>query len=185
MKIYKVYILKNRTDETIVYVGLTKQTLYKRFIQHVSKRKFLPKDYKIELVKDELTIEQAVILEELLIEQYNTRISGWNISPKSINGYSNAHSEEQKAKWSKERKGRKLSPEHRAKLNRSGLKNSEYHNKQISEINSKKIICLNTGKIYNSLTLAAKDLDLKVTKISAVCRGKRPHTKGYKFKFCL
>lgn len=183
MKIYKVYLLKARHSKEIVYVGLTKQTLYKRFIQHVSHRKFLPKDYFIELVKDELTIDQAVTLEELLIEQYKTRITGWNKSPKSINGYSNTHSEEQKAKWSIERKGRKLTDEHRAKLNRKGKQNSETHNKSIGEANSKPIICLTNGKVYPSAQKAAKDLKLNYSKISAVCRGKRPHTHGYIFKF--
>lgn len=183
MKNYKVYLLKNRQTDDIVYVGLTKQTLYKRFIQHVSKRKFSPKDFKIELVEDSLTLDQAIALEELLIEQYQTRITGWNKSPKSINGYSNAHSEEQKAKWSAERKGRKLTPEHRAKLNRSGRTNSPEHNQMIGETNGKRVICLNDGKVYNSASDAARKLNLHNSKVSAVCRGERPHTQGYIFKF--
>lgn len=183
MKNYKVYIIKRRHTEEIVYVGLTKQTLYKRFIQHVSKRKIDPKDFFIELVKDELTQDQAVTLEELLIIQYQTRATGWNVSPRSINGYSNAHSDEQKAKWSKERKGRKLSPEHRAKLNRTGRKNSEYHNRQIGDSNSKQVICLTNGKTYSSASNAARELNLHNSKVTAVCRGERPHTQGYIFKF--
>lgn len=183
MKNYKVYLLKARHSLNIVYVGLTSQTLYKRFIQHVSKRKFSPQEYFIEMVEENLTLDQAVVLEELLIEQYQTRYNGWNKSPKSINGYSNAHSEEQKAIWSKERKGRKLTPEHRAKLNRTGKKNSEYHNRMISEKASKPVICLNNGKSYPSAQKAAKELNVCYKKISLVCKGLRPHTKGYIFKF--
>jgi hypothetical protein len=135
------------------------------------------------MVEEDLTLQQAIVLEELLIEQYQTRVTGWNISPKSINGYSNAHSEEQKAKWRIERKGTRPTSEHLKKLNRTGLKNSPSHNEKIGAANSRPIICLNNGKVYPSARKAAKELDLSYSKICLVCQGKRPHTKGYIFKF--
>jgi hypothetical protein len=181
MKIYKVYLIKNRQTDLIVYVGLTKQTLYKRFIQHVAKRKWRNNEYKIELVQDFLTIQEAVTLEELLITQYQTRINGFNISPKSINGYSNVHSEEQKLKWSLERKGKPA----KFRPSRKGLKNKPEHNKALYDATTKPVICMNNGRVYESARKAAKELGVCYKKVSLVCKGIRPHTKGYIFKFYL
>ena len=182
MKNYKVYLIKDLEDK-IVYVGLTGGTLSKRFSQHVSKRKLNRKHYKIVLVQENLNLEQAVILEELLIVQYDTRKNGFNISPKSINGYSNTHSDEMKAKWSEDRKGKKVSEEHAAKnrIARLGHKNSPEHQAKI--IKPKPVMCLETGKVYKSAREAAKDLNLQYSKISLVCTGQRSHTGGYHFKF--
>jgi hypothetical protein len=183
LKNYKVYLIKNKESEKIVYVGLTSQALSMRFSQHVSSKKLNKNHYKIELVQDYLTLDEAVILEELLIIQYNTRIDGFNISPKSINSYSNEHSEEQKLKWSEERKGKKVSEEHAAKnrIARLGHKNSKEHQDKI--IRPKPVMCLETGKVYKSAREAAKALNLCYSKISLVCTGKRKSTGGLHFKF--
>jgi hypothetical protein len=179
---YKVYLIKDLEDN-VVYVGLTGGTLANRFSQHVSKRKLNRNHYKIVLAQDYLTLEQAVVLEELLIVQYDTRKVGFNVSPKSINGYSNAHSDEMKAKWSEDRKGKKVSEEHAAKnrIARLGQKNSPEHQAKI--IKPKPVMCLETGKVYKSAREAAKDLNLQYSKISLVCTGQRSHTGGYHFKF--
>lgn len=47
----------------------------------------------------------------------------------------------------------------------------------------KKVICINNGIVYDSMTEACNDLDLNIGKVSAVCNGKRRHTKGYQFAF--
>lgn len=185
LKKFKVYVIKNNTTDSVVYAGITRSSLKTRFYAHKSRRGFSYKDYRIELISDNLSTEQAITLEEMLIKQYRLREVGWNKSPKSINGYSNYHSEEQKAKWQKERKGVKVSSEH-AEKNRTarlGKTNSKAHNLAISKKVSKAIICLNNGKTYKSAREAAKDLDLSYSKISNICNGKRTHTKGYKFKF--
>lgn len=176
---YQVYVLKRRSDDAIVYVGLTRQTLYKRFGQHVFRKKIDPKEYLIQSVQEDLSIDQAVTLEEMLINQYDTRKNGLNVSPGSINGYSNYHSKEQREKWSQDRKGIPI----KGRITRTGLKNSERQNKLISEANSKKVICLNNGVVYESMRQACKKLKLQESKVSLVCNGKRPHTMGFKFKF--
>lgn len=182
MKNYKVYLIKDKTN-TIKYVGLTSQPLSRRFSQHVSKRNLDKKEYKIELVSEYLTLDQAVILEEMLIKQHNTREVGFNVSPRSINGYSNLHSDEQKQKWSEERRNKKVSEEHAAKnrIARLGQKNSPEHQAKI--IRPKAVMCLETGKVYKSAREAAKDLNLQYSKISLVCNGKRSSTGGLHFKF--
>jgi hypothetical protein len=180
MKTYKVYLIRRKLDDVIMYVGLTSQPLFKRFNQHVDRKKFIKKDFYITPVIEDITLQQAVELEERLIEQYKTRVDGWNVSPKSINGYSNLHSEEQKKKWSLERKGKR--PEC-PQYYRTGEKNTPEQNRKIGEANSRPIVCITTGKEYKSLRSAAKELGLQESKISNVCRGHRPHTKGYKFQY--
>lgn len=180
MKTYTVYLIKRKIDDFTVYVGLTSQSLYKRFNQHRDRKKFVKKDFYITPVQENLTLEESVVLEEMLIIQYKTRFCGWNVSPKSINGYSNLHSEEQKRKWSIERKG---VPVKNNGYTRKGEKNTPEQNRKISEANSKSIICLNTGTTYKSIRQACASLGLQESKVSSVCSGKRPHTKGYKFKF--
>lgn len=48
--------------------------------------------------------------------------------------------------------------------------------------NSKSVMCIETGIIYDTLSDAAKETGCNITKISAVCHGNRNHTKGLHFK---
>jgi len=49
--------------------------------------------------------------------------------------------------------------------------------------NSKEVICLNTGEIYESLRMAANKLGLSTPSIGDVCRGYASSTRGLKFKY--
>jgi hypothetical protein len=84
------------------------------------------------------------------------------------------------------------------KHHRFGIKLSEEHKRKMSEALKgkynagcrkpkptlrKPIICLNTGKHYESLTSAANELNLRIVKLSDVLNGRRKHTKGYKFQY--
>lgn len=60
-----------------------------------------------------------------------------------------------------------------------GIKGSENHS-------SKRIIDLTTGVIYDSVTLAAKELNLEssaITKIAACARGKKPSAYQRVFRY--
>lgn len=137
------------------------------------------------MVADELSIEQAAELEKMLIKQYDTINNGWNTSPGSINGFSNYHSEEQKRKWSLERKNKPVSPDHAAKnrVARLGKTNGENWKKAQFESHAKPVMCLETGTVYQSARHAAKELNLHYSKISLVCNGKRKTTGGLHFVF--
>lgn len=183
MKNYKVYLIRNKNRD-IVYCGLTGGDLRHRLYGHRN-RFGLDTTYTIELVVDYLTLGEAAILERKLIELYQLTTKGLNSSPGSINGSSNNHSEEQKQKWSLERKGKPVSPEHAAKnrVARVGQKNGEAWRKAQFESHAKPVICLETGVIYPSARHAARDLGLQYSKISLVCNGRRTATGGYHFEF--
>lgn len=49
--------------------------------------------------------------------------------------------------------------------------------------NAKRVICVETQKVYDTLNEAAIDNGCNPSKVSAVCHGKRTHTKNLHFKF--
>lgn len=74
--------------------------------------------------------------------------------------------------------------ETRVKLSKSVKKlwsDEEYYQKQL-ENNMRKVICINTGKIYNSIKEAAEDLNVSHAAIYYACVGKRDSVGGYKGK---
>lgn len=177
MKNYKVYLIKDKTNK-IVYCGLTGQTLEARFKEHVYLKKLNKNIYKIELVQEYLTKEEAALLERMLIKQYNLLEEGLNRSPGTLDGQSVEHSEKTKRYLSLINKGKVVSPEHAAKnrVARLGKKNSGSHNKVLLESIKKPVMCVETGKIYPSAKQAAKELNLCSAKISSVCCGTRKTT---------
>ena len=57
------------------------------------------------------------------------------------------------------------------------------HPERYKEFLRKRVKCIETGKIYDSLTECARDFNNSVTHISACCRGKQYSTRGYHFEF--
>lgn len=178
-KEYKVYVLVDIQNEKIVYAGLTRTSLQRRFLAHKARLKDKPK-FRIELILDYLSIEEAVELEKMLIKQYDLLNNGYNKSPGSINGSSNYHSEDQKKKWSEERKGKRVSPEHAAKNKVARLGHKNPPDRSYFQ---KSVMCLNDGKVFKSARAAAKFYNVSYSKISSVCNGKRLATKGLRFVF--
>ena len=88
-------------------------------------------------------------------------------------------SEETKQKISESHKGKKLSEETKQKMSEShkGIKLSEEHKKKLSEANkgklSKKVICVTTCKIFNSLKDAGNYYNVAKSHISNCCKEKR------------
>jgi hypothetical protein len=52
-----------------------------------------------------------------------------------------------------------------------------------NQFRSRKIVCLNTGKVYNSIKEAWTELKLDDRSIFRVLKGEWKHTKGYRFKY--
>jgi hypothetical protein len=82
--------------------------------------------------------------------------------------------EEQKRKQSIIMKGRKISEEHKEKI-----KFSPESIQKAKEINSKKIICIETGEIFDSIISAANFTNVSTSAISNMLRGKTKKAGGY------
>ena len=80
------------------------------------------------------------------------------------------HSEEQKQKWSEQRKGRKLSEEWRKHLSEG-------------RVNKRKIINLDTKEIFNSVADAGRKYNINSTNICRALRGKIKTCRGCKWMY--
>lgn len=80
------------------------------------------------------------------------------------------HSKEQRERWSEQRKGLRHFSEKQIK----NLRDSHF---------TKKVLCVETGVVYNAIEEAALAVSGKATHITRVCRGKRKTTCGYHWKY--
>jgi len=194
MKKYKVYCIRDK-NKTIVYVGQTRTSLSNRMKVHRHQKK-LDKTYTIELISDFDRPEPMFKLEAMLIKQYNLVNKGLNNSygyidcpdkldfDGEINAfYGHKHTKKTKEKSRLRALGNKYAL---GSKSRKGQKNTPEHQRKIVEANQKKVICVDTGEVFDSAHHAAKKLGLSNSqrqKISMVCHGKRKTTGGYKFIF--
>ena len=143
-------------------------------------------------IKNNLTEEEAFELERERIEYYVFTL-GYGID---IEGYENREnnefltnmtfggegvsgikrSEETKRKMSKAKKGIKYSEEAKRKMSEAKRKMSEETKRKIGEVTkrklSKKVICIITGEIFNSLREASNYYNVAKGSISHCCKGK-------------
>ena len=70
-----------------------------------------------------------------------------------------------------------------AHADRKGKNNTMYGKTYESSPLSKRVECVETGKIYNCMKTAAEDTGCFATAITAVCKGKRKTTGGYHWRY--
>lgn len=129
------------------------------------------------IIDEKLPKDIACAMEKALIRKYDTqnKEKGYNITD---GGEYYHHSPESKALMSKNRKGKglqKFSEEHKRKLRENHGGGAE----------SKKVVCVETGAIYESINDAAKAIGKNKKMISNCCRNV-PHYNtagGYHWQF--
>ena len=219
---YTVYEHKNKINNKR-YIGLTgRKKPEERWGKNGSKYKSTPHffsaiekygwdNFEHNILRDNLTKDEACKLEKELIKEYNTqdREFGYNIleggsapsipeevrkkMSESMKGNKNGcHpcSEETKKKISEAEKGIKFSEERKRHISEAlmGRKNGpcpEKTRKLISERypNKRSVYCKETDQVYKSVHECARTLGLDATNVSATCRGKHKHAKGYHLKY--
>lgn len=99
-------------------------------------------------------------------------------------GKSHPWSEHQRQVMTDINKGKKLSIEIREKLSQShkGKKQTEQTIEKIRKSHCKKVICLETGEIYNSFIEAGKSINRSAATISSCIRGKVKTAGGLHWK---
>ncbi len=125
-------------------------------------------------------------------QEHSLRMKVYNkqhVGKSHARGYK--HTKEAKKRISKAHIGKVFKKETREKLSKAhtGKKLTKDHKKKISLANKgkfkegKKVVCIDTGIIYNSTAEASRLLDINQSNISSVCRGIRKHVGNMKFKY--
>lgn len=171
MNNYVVYMHINRANGKR-YVGITCRNPVKRwqngrgyfrnkhFSDAIEKYGWDSFDHLI--IRSELTKEQACELERQLIAEYQTqdKEKGYNITD---GGENFTHSEISKQLMSQRRKGKGqhvFSEEHKRRIKEHHAGGNE----------KKKVRCLDTGKVYDSINDASRDTGINKKGISGCCR---------------
>lgn len=181
------------------YIGITKQLPEKRWDNGKGYKnnkyminaiqKYGWENIKHEILFDNLSKKEAENKEIELINKYksNQREFGYNIAN---GGYVNCVSEETKKKLSIINKGKKVSQETKEKMSKNNAriwldkkiddktrkKMSESHigkkgnNKGKALKTRKKVMCIETNIIYDSITIAGNETKINSAHISDVCR---------------
>lgn len=206
-KKYCVYKHTNKINGKI-YIGQTKQNPETRWQSGYGYRecsrfynaikKYGWENFEHEILKSDLTLEEANYFEKYYIKFYNSLSpNGYNLTE----GGENYHvSEESRKKRSSSAKGRKLSEDTKKKLSflasqRTGDRN-HFTNKKHTSLTKEKIknktferkinrpvICINFNFIFPSIEECARALELYPENIGNCCRGKVKKCGGLFFEY--
>lgn len=191
-KSYKVYVHLFPNGKR--YVGLTRTKTWERWcgghgykvqpLMWNAIQKYGWNNIEHFIVKDNITKEEAEALEIELIKKYKTtdRYYGYNISN---GGFSNGkHSDETRKKMSVVRSGagnpqygKPLTEEHKAKI-RETRKKLNYQ-----PVNKQKILCVETGIIYESTAQATRETGISNSLIRRVCYGEKKSAGGFHWQY--
>ena len=153
-----------------------------------------------------LTKEQACLKEQELIKKYNTMNEnyGYNLCEGGNLTIGYHHTENSKLKMSKSKKGmykgknnpmygksgilapaygKHLTEEHKRKISEAKKGKANYHTITLYKSVDQYDIYGNYIKTWESIASVEKELNIKGTHISRVCRGKGKTTGGYVFKY--
>lgn len=207
---YCVY--KHTCPNGKVYIGITCQKPKQRwrhgkgyknnvlFYHAINKYKW--ENIKHEILHENLTKEEAEKEETKLIKYFksNNDNYGYNILDHGNNSIGYHHTKEARRKMSenhgkyyKENNsfyGKHHSEETKQHLRDKWREDEEKYKKRIEHLQSvrydfpkRKVKCITTNEIFESISEACKKYDLKVTHVCAICRGKRKSTKGLIFEY--
>lgn len=155
---------------------------------------------------EHLTKEEACLKEQELIKQYNTMNVnyGYNLCEGGNLTLGYRHTKKSKEKMSLIKKGmykgkdnpmygksgilapmygKHLTEEHKRKISEAKKGKANYHTKTLYKKIDQYDLSGNYIKTWESISSIEKELNIKGTHISRVCRGKRKTTGGYVFKY--
>lgn len=216
-KEYCIYVHINKITKKM-YIGQTKNynrrcfpANYKGCIKfYYAIEKYGWENFDHIILIDNLTIEEANLLEEELIKKYNTIEEGYNLKSGGLN---NIYSEESKQKMSEAKKKPIICVE-TGQIYESELEIQKIFGYAVANISAccrhilhsaygyqwefyepgkkyskrtdkrkKAVFCIELNQTFNSAAEAARELNLQRPNISRCCEGKLNTTGGYHWKF--
>ena len=193
---YTVYMHKNKTNGKI-YIGITKQKPkyrwndgngYKKQVFYNAIEKYGWSNFEHIILLNNLNKEEAELKEIELIKKYKSHCNkyGYNILDDI-----NKHKTERNL--SKKRKKRETTRITREKLRKANLGKhlSKETKEKLSRLrknvcnlkNRKKIICIETGIIYDGIITAFQKTNIKVANIQSACSGRSKTAGGYHWRY--
>lgn len=186
------------------YIGQTVQTLQRRWYKHLHNnrcpamrdaiKKYGEENFTIEVIDTAETIDELNEKEIYWISFFNSLVpNGYNLQSGGKNcrcaestkqklsilnsgannpNYGKPRNKEAVRKTSEALKGVPLNEEHKKRL-------SESHIGMVNECLLKRVKCIETGQIFNSIKEAKAFCGSKNIHIGDVCNGKRPTAGGY------
>ena len=188
---YSVYV--HTTPSGKMYVGITKQKPeyrwgrnginYKGQMFYNAIEKYGWDNIEHEIIAEHLTEDEAKNFEITLIDKLHTADNryGYNVTlgGESGNGYKWSEegkkkiSENSKKMWAREGFKESRCGENASAYGRTGEKHPMYGKRGADNPNSKKVICITTGEIYDSAKIASKVIGVSPSSLCTVCRGEK------------
>lgn len=190
---YVVYVHQNKTDGKR-YIGITNNPgrrwcnkgKYYQGCPHFFNaiQRYGWDSFTHEIIESGLTLDEANEREQFYIAKYRTTDKrygynatiGGNRAPTMLG---KNHSEETKRKIGESQRGRKHSED-------QNRRHSEcMTGKMVGSKNrtSRAVRCINTGEVFESQRIAAREKGVQQAKICLCCQGKRSHTHGLKWEY--
>ena len=160
-------------------------------------------NFKHEIIFDNLTENEAKLLEQLYITLYSTNVkeNGYNMTLGGEGSLGYKHTKEAKDKMRKAHKGKVLSEEHKKHIgessktkwqnidfrdkvlnSRKGYKHAESTKRAIGKSNSKKVRCIETGEIFDSIKDAAIKYNRNYTNLGRAIKNNKKFA-GYHWEY--
>ncbi|QDB70506.1 putative homing endonuclease [Enterococcus phage Entf1] len=197
-----IYLITNNINGK-QYVGQTTRTIEKRFSEHCRKTNYAIGKAIAKYGKENFTVEELhhtddfEKLQELEITEIESRNTftpnGYNVVEGGCGTVGYKHTEETRAKMSKNKKaryngesnpfyGKKHSEESKAKMS-SAKKGIWIHKGREVNYHTVKVINKTTGETYDSIKEAAEASGVLATHITRVCKGRRKSAGGYEWSY--
>ena len=205
-------VYKHTCPNGKVYIGITSYKPHQRwrngkgyknnvlFYRAINKYKW--ENIIHEILYDNLTQEEAKLYETILINQYksNNKQCGYNILEFSNTSKGYHHTKQSRKKMSENHgkyygENNSFYGKHHTEETKQIMKNKwredeKKYKKRIEYLQAhrynfpkRKIRCITTNEIFDSINEACIKYNLKNTHISGICRGKRKQTKGLRFEY--
>ena len=186
-------VYKHTFPNEKVYIGITGKSPFRRwrkdgsgYEKHCHLYRAILKygwdNIKHEILYENLTENEASEIERKLIMEYQSDNPehGYN---KRSGGEHYHFTEESRKKMSAAKVGRKLSDETKQRIRdiKKGHAVSAETRNKIGKANSKGVLCVETGMVFDSISDA--EGECKVYNIGNCCNGKRKSAGGYHWKF--